>query len=150
MDSVIITPNAFDPLDTAAIFQKSALSAGAIASFTGFVRDEGGTVKRLRLTHYPGMTEAEIEGLVKRAFARWNLLACHVTHRVGEIGRDEAIVFVAAASAHRRAAFEAVDFLMDYLKSEAPLWKQEIDSIGEAKWIEPKYNDRRDLERWRQ
>ncbi len=148
MESVIITDKAFEPLTAASQFQKYAGGAGAIASFTGYVRGEGGSVSRLRLTHYPGMTEAKIKVLTAKAHVRWNLLACHVTHRVGDMGAGEAIVFVAAASPHRRAAFEAVDFLMDYLKSEAPFWKQEIGPGGEATWIEPKENDRRDIARW--
>ena len=147
METVIIKDGAFDPLIAAKQFQESAGDIGAIASFTGYVRGEGGQVKMLRLTHYPDMTENEIKGLMSVAKARWNLHDCHVTHRVGDMLAGEAIVFVAAASAHRREAFEAVDFLMDYLKSEAPFWKQEVGEKG-ARWIEPKQQDKRDIERW--
>lgn len=147
MLQVVITSSAFDPLILAAEFQQNIEGVGAIASFTGYVRDEGGTVNMLRISHYPIMTENEIAGLIKEAVSRWNLQACHVTHRVGDIAAGEAIVFVVAASAHRRAAFEAVDFLMDYLKSEAPFWKQELGEGG-ANWIEPKEQDKRDKERW--
>lgn len=147
MQQVVISKIPFEPSVLANDFRDFAGDIGAITSFAGYVRGESGRVNTLRLTHYEGMTEAEIERMVKTAMARFNVTACHVTHRIGDMAAGEAIVFVTAASAHRRGAFEAVDFLMDYLKSEAPFWKQEIGTDG-AKWIEPRSNDKRDIARW--
>jgi molybdopterin synthase catalytic subunit len=104
-------------------------------------------VQRLLLEHYPGFAEAEIELHVKTALERWPLEDVLVIHRVGELRPGDTIVFVAAASRHRRAAFETVDFLMDYLKSEAPFWKRETTPDGAA-WIEPRTEDHRDRARW--
>ena len=147
MQRVRITDTVFQPAEAAKTFRSFAADVGAIASFAGYVRGEAGTVETLRLSHYPGMTEAEIERMIERAMSRWNITACHITHRVGDMAAGEAIVYVTAASAHRRDAFDAVDYLMDYLKSEAPFWKQEIGEGG-AKWIEPRDEDKRDIARW--
>lgn len=147
MERVSITAEPFAPEQLMRLFRESAGDSGAIATFTGYVRGEAGEVETLRLSHYPGMTESEIERIIKTAHTRWGLTACHISHRVGDIAAGEAIVFVTAASAHRRDAFEAVDFLMDYLKSEAPFWKQEIGPKG-AIWIEPRPQDKTDIARW--
>ena len=147
MQRVRIINTVFQPAETAKTFRSFAGDVGAIASFAGYVRGEAGTVETLRLSHYPGMTEAEIERMIEKAISRWNITACHITHRVGDMAAGEAIVYVTAASAHRRDAFDAVDYLMDYLKSEAPFWKQEIGEGG-AKWIEPRDEDKRDIARW--
>ena len=147
MKRVNLTSAPFEFSELSKAFRVFAGDVGAIASFTGFVRGEDGAVDALSLSHYPGMTEAEIDRIIKQASERWSITACHVTHRVGDMRPGDAIVFVAAASAHRRDAFEAVDFLMDYLKSEAPFWKKEIGADG-AKWIEPKKQDKRDIARW--
>ena len=147
MERVTVTAEPFEPEQLVRVFRASAGDSGAIASFAGYVRGEAGEVETLRLSHYPGMTESEIERIIESAQSRWGLTACHVTHRVGDIAAGEAIVFVTAASAHRRDAFEAVDFLMDYLKSEAPFWKQEIGPNG-AIWIEPRPQDKTDIARW--
>ncbi len=147
MNTVNITQDYFDPAKLAAQFRLSVRGAGAIASFTGLVRSEKDTVSALKLSHYPGMTEAEIERIALEAFKRWSLVAWHVTHRVGEMAPDDPIVFIAIASAYRRDAIEAMDFMMDYLKSEAPFWKQEIGPQGN-RWVEPKAGDKRDIARW--
>ncbi len=141
-----ITETAFDPASELSAFHELSSAAGAIVSFTGLVRDDGGT-ESLTLTHYAGFTETQIEGFVKQAEMNWALDGCRIVHRVGEMMTGEAIVFVATASAHRRAAFEACDFLMDKLKSEAPFWKQET-TAGRTKWIEPRLEDKADLKRW--
>lgn len=147
--SVIITETVFYPAKALEAFEKSVSGAGAVVSFTGRVRDEGGAVATLSLSHYPAMTQAEIAKAGERAAQRWNLLDWHVIHRVGDMHPGEAIVFVATASAHRRAAFEAADYLMDYLKSDAPFWKSE--TRGDVKtWIEPTERDREDRNRWEQ
>ncbi|MEZ5893591.1 MAG: molybdenum cofactor biosynthesis protein MoaE [Parvularculaceae bacterium] len=133
-----------------AAFEKRASAAGAVVSFLGKVRGAhaGEAVSALELEHYPGVTERSIAEMEREARARWPLDDILIIHRVGRIGPGETIVFVAAASAHRRAAFEAADFLMDYLKTEAMLWKKEVRDGGEA-WIEPRPDDYQDAGRWR-
>lgn len=123
---------------------------GAIVTFTGLCRDEGGALEALELEHYPGMAEAELERLGREAITRWDLLALTIIHRFGKITPGENIVLVAAASPHRRAAFEAADFLMDYLKSSAPFWKKEhLADGGEGDWVEAKAQDEQALHRWK-
>ncbi|WP_409432700.1 molybdenum cofactor biosynthesis protein MoaE [Litorimonas sp. RW-G-Af-16] len=137
------------PLDAANLlagFSVSAGGAGAIVSFTGIVRADAKT-QSLTLTHFPDFTEAQIAEILDTATKRWDLQGALVYHRVGEMQIGETIVFVATASAHRRAAFEACDFIMDYLKSEAPFWKQETDDGG-VRWIEPRRADINDKKRW--
>lgn len=140
------------PIDASAALcaiQAEAVGAGAIVSFTGLVRQHSisGHVETLHLQAYGTMTVKGIEAAAARAKARWPLNALHVRHRVGDMSAGETIVFVAAASAHRRAAFEAADFMMDYLKTEAIFWKKEVTPNGE-KWIEPRDEDYRDRARW--
>lgn len=118
-----------EPFDVAA--EIAALTAelggraGAIVSFTGLCRDEGGELAALELEHYPGMAEAEIERVADEAIARWPLQALRVIHRHGLVRPGDGIVLVVTAASHRVAAFEAADFLMDYLKTRAPFWKRE-------------------------
>ena len=144
--SVLITSAPFDPEAAHLDFRKSAGNVGAITAFTGLVRGDSDTV--LNLSHYAGMTEAEILKIGETAAARWPITSWRIIHRVGDMQAGEPIVFVAAASAHRRASFEAADFLMDYLKSEAPFWKQETQNETRA-WIEPRAQDKDDIARWR-
>ena len=131
----------FDPEESHKNFRSAVSGAGAIVAFTGLVRD-GSDSKALTLTlsHYPDFTETEIRRIAEQAEQRWPLTGWQIIHRVGAMQADEPIVFVATASAHRRAAFEAADFLMDYLKSEAPLWKRETVD-GQDSWIEPRIQD---------
>lgn len=145
-DHITITDCTFEPEVELALFRRSSQAAGAggVVSFTGLVR---GDADVLTLSHYAGFTEAQIARIGKQAAKRWPLLAYRVIHRIGAMTPGEPIVFVAAASPHRRAAFEAVDFMMDYLKSEAPFWKQE-ERAGETHWIEPRREDADDLKRW--
>ena len=119
--------------------------AGAIASFIGKVR--GGGVEALELKHYPAMTLRGMEDLADTVSARWSLDGLLIMHRVGVMYPGEAIVAVSAAAPHRRAAFEAVDFAMDYLKSAAWFWKRE-KTAGGWQWIEPRAQDHEDLARW--
>ena len=145
-----IAENPIDPVRALADFESGVRGSGAIASFLGKVRDNaaGSEVRGLFLEHYPGVTEKSIEGIVRSAHERWPLDATLVIHRVGMVAAHEPIVFVCAASAHRRAAFEATDFLMDFLKTEALFWKKEVRSDGEV-WIEPRSQDYLDANRWR-
>ena len=140
---------AFSPGAELSAFEKNAMGAGAIVSFSGLVRDaaSSGEVISLYLQAYSPLTERGIEKAMTEAEARWALTALTVIHRTGNMHPGEAIVFVAAASAHRRAAFKAADFLMDYLKTEAIFWKKEVTSKGEH-WIEPRVQDYEDRARW--
>lgn len=122
---------------------------GAIVSFTGLCRDEDGRLQALVLEHFPGMAEKELERIAHEALERWPLTGLTVIHRHGRILPGEQIVLVTAASRHRRAAFEAADFLMDFLKSRAPFWKKEILREGGAGgWVEAKAEDETALNRW--
>lgn len=122
---------------------------GAVVAFTGLCRDEGGRLIALELEHYPGMAEAEIVRIAGQAEKRWPLLGLTVIHRFGRISPGEEIVLVLAASAHRRAAFEAASFMMDYLKTQAPFWKREHLRDGTTgAWVEAKEADDRAVERW--
>lgn len=145
-----ISESIFDPGTELSAFEKRVGDAGAIVSFVGKVRGTSGeaAVKRLHLEHYPGVTDKSVQGIEKQARARWALADVLIIHRVGELRAGEPIVMVCAAAAHRRDAFEAADFLMDYLKTEAMFWKKELRSDGEA-WIEPHDADYADAARWR-
>lgn len=122
---------------------------GAVVSFTGLCRDEDRTLAALELEHYPGMAEAEIGRIAAEAVSRWPLAGLTVIHRHGLLKPGENIVLVVAASAHRRAAFEAADFLMDYLKTQAPFWKKEHLLSGEtSSWVDAKADDDDALQRW--
>jgi molybdopterin synthase catalytic subunit len=120
---------------------------GALVSFTGLVRDAGG-LEAMELEHYPGMTEKALADIEAEARRRWPLGACLIVHRHGRLRPGEQIMMVATASAHRQAAFEAAEFLMDYLKSRAPFWKKETGPAGSA-WVDARDTDEAALERWR-
>ena len=140
----------FDPGAELSAFEKKASGAGAVVSFVGKVRAIAGgdPVKALYLEYYPGVTERSIGEIEAKARQRWEIEDALIIHRVGALEPGEPIVMVCVASAHRREAFEAADFLMDYLKTEAMFWKKEIRKSGEA-WIEPRKEDYKDAARWR-
>jgi molybdopterin synthase catalytic subunit len=123
--------------------------AGAVVSFVGQVRDvnEGDTVSQLTLEHYPGMTEKALEAIISQAEGRWDIFDTLIIHRVGTLLPTDQIVLVAVSSAHRGDAFKACEFIMDYLKTEAPFWKKEVTPSGE-RWIEAKQTDDDARERW--
>ena len=137
----------FEPGALLAGFSADRLESGAVVSFTGICRAEGGGVATLELEAYEGFTDAEIERMATETAARFALDDVLVVHRTGRIQPGEPIVFVATASAHRRAAFEACDQLMDYLKSRAPFWKKSHEAGG-ARWIDPRAEDYEDAARW--
>jgi len=140
----------FDPFDPGALlseFTRGRTETGAVATFTGIARAEAGATVALELEAYPGFTEAEIRKIADGARARFGLDEFEIVHRVGKIAPGEPVVFVATAARHRRAAFEACDFLMDYLKSRAPFWKKEHGPDG-ARWVEPRDQDHADIARW--
>jgi molybdopterin synthase catalytic subunit len=122
---------------------------GAIACFIGVVRDlnEGDAVTSMTLEHYPGMTEKALEGIVTQARERWDLYDVLVVHRVGELHPTDPIVLVVATSAHRGDAFAACEFVMDYLKTEAPFWKKETTPSGE-RWVDARTSDDAARARW--
>ncbi len=122
---------------------------GAVAGFVGLVRDanEGASVATMTLEHYPGMTEKSIRAIVDEAKGRWQVIDCTVIHRYGELRPTDQIVLVAVASAHRDDAFAACEFIMDYLKTQAPFWKKESSAAG-ARWVEARESDDRAAERW--
>lgn len=124
---------------------------GAVVTFTGLCRDEGGQLAALELEHYPGMAEAEISRIAAEAVARWPLQGLTAIHRYGKIKPGQNIVLVACASSHRQAAFEAANFLMDYLKSRAPFWKKEHAADGsQGGWVAAKEADDEAAARWRE
>ena len=124
-------------------------AVGAIASFVGVVRDlnDGASVDTMTLEHYPGMTEKALQTIVADAEKRWDLIDVSVVHRVGELRPTDPIVLVAVASAHRGDAFQACEFIMDYLKTRAPFWKKE-DHAGGARWVDARDADDSAAERW--
>lgn len=140
---VRIVEGAFDPQAETASFTAGRKDAGALVSFVGLCRSQtdGDDVKELRIDHYPGFTEREIARLATDVSRRFDCPDLLVVHRVGAIRPGEAIVLVAALTTHRGNAFEAVRVLMDYLKTDAPLWKKESGAQG-ARWIEPRAQDR--------
>ncbi|CAE6824448.1 molybdenum cofactor biosynthesis protein MoaE [Paraburkholderia nemoris] len=125
-------------------------NVGAIVNFLGVVRHCGDfdDVVALKLEHYPGMTEQSFSSIVEEAIARWHLEAVKIVHRVGRVALGEAVVLVVVAAPHRRAAFDACEFLMDFLKAHAPLWKKEIRRDGEVRWVEAKTRDEQAMLRW--
>ncbi|CAM4428915.1 molybdopterin synthase catalytic subunit MoaE [Vibrio agarivorans] len=124
-------------------------AAGAVVTFVGKVRDMnlGDEVTGLSLEHYPGMTEKALAEICDKAEQRWPLLDMRVIHRVGDLGIGDQIVFVGVSSAHRGAAFEACEFVMDYLKTKAPFWKKERTSEA-TRWVESRDSDAKAAERW--
>jgi molybdopterin synthase catalytic subunit len=122
---------------------------GAVVSFIGQVRDmnDGSGVSVMHLEHYPGMTEKSLETITQQAKQRWDIVDVLVIHRVGDLNPSDQIVMVAVSSAHRKEAFMACEFVMDYLKTEAPFWKKELTTNG-ARWVEAKAADDAAKERW--
>ena len=137
---------AFDLGDEARGFAVGAIGAGAVVTFTGVVRGDGG-MAAMEIEHYPGMTERAIAAIVDEAVARWALVDALVIHRYGRLVVGEPIMMVATAAPHRADAFAAAEFLMDYLKSRAPFWKKEIGADGAA-WVAAKDADEAALTRW--
>ncbi len=128
-------------------FTARADGAGAVVSFSGIVRDDSGKMAEMVIEHYPGMTERALETIAQEAMERWSLADALVIHRFGTMQPGEQIMMVATASRHRKDAFEAAEFLMDYLKSRAPFWKKEHGSDGTS-WVAAKQEDEDALKRW--
>ena len=148
---VRVQAQGFDIAAEIAALTRGRSDVGAVVTFTGLCRDEAGSLAALEIEHYPGMAEEEIARVVEKAQERWPLQGVTVLHRHGRIAAGEEIVLVVTLSAHRRAAFAAAEFLMDYLKTSAPFWKKEVRPSDKAgKWIEAKAKDTADAERWRE
>ncbi|MDO9411274.1 MAG: molybdenum cofactor biosynthesis protein MoaE [Pseudolabrys sp.] len=149
ISTVRIQSEPFDVAAEAVKITRGRTDAGAVVTFTGICRgDENGEpIAALTLEHYPGMAETEIESHVAEAAARWPLIGVTVIHRYGRLVPGEDIMMVVTVSSHRAAAFEAADFLMDYLKTRAPFWKQ-VEKAGATTWVEAKAEDDAAAERW--
>ena len=142
-----------EDFDTGAEIARMRLArrdTGAVVSFVGQVRDinEGTEVGALTLEHYPGMTEKALQAIVEQAKARWDIFDALIVHRVGTLQPTDQIVLVAVSGAHRGEAFAACEFIMDYLKTEAPFWKKEQTPTG-SRWVEAKTSDDRARDRWK-
>lgn len=139
-----------EPFDMGAetnAFTASVPGAGAVVTFSGLVRDEGGTLTEMEIEHYPGMTERALEKIRSEAMQRWSLSDAMIIHRYGPMKPGDQIMMVATAARHRVDAFAAAEFLMDYLKSRAPFWKKEFGAEGES-WVASKDEDEAALDRW--
>ena len=147
--SVSVQETDFDVGAEIAALSAGRTDVGGLASFVGLVRaaSEGSRVSAMSLEHYPGMTERALGEIVEQAKARWPLIGVRVIHRVGRLQVGERIVFVGVASAHRGAAFEACEFIMDYLKTRAPFWKREETPAG-GRWVEARDSDDTAASRW--
>lgn len=139
----------FDHAEEYNKLRESTDGDGAIVTFTGLVRDHNdeGSVSSLYLEHYPGMAEKSLMNICSEARKHWPLGQIRVIHRVGQLDKNEQIVFVGVSSAHRDAAFAAAQFIMDYLKTEAPLWKKEGTSTG-SNWVQAKESDKQAANKW--
>ncbi len=141
-----------EPFDITAIqdeLRAASPAIGALVSFVGLMRDinEGDSISSMTLEHYPGMTEKALEAIVTEAHERWDLIGSRVVHRVGKLQPQDPIVLVAVTSAHRGSAFQACEFIIDYLKSRAPFWKKESTPKGE-RWVDARHTDKAAEDRW--
>ncbi|MGV1907122.1 molybdenum cofactor biosynthesis protein MoaE [Agrobacterium cavarae] len=140
----------FDPAAEARLLTRDDAGIGAVVTFTGLCRDEGGALSALELEHYPGMAEAEMMRIARLAIERYDLRGLTAIHRYGKIATGDNIVLVIAASSHRQAAFDGANFVMDYLKTAAPFWKKEHGTDGTAGgWVSAKDADESAKEKWR-
>lgn len=149
MHRVSIQTHDFDVSTELAALRARDARVGAVCCFVGTVRDrnEGDSVASMELEHYPGMTEKSIEAMVDAAFVRFDLYGVRVIHRVGLLAPMDQIVMVAVTSAHRGESFQACEFVMDYLKTQAPFWKKEQTPEG-ARWVDARVSDDAALARW--
>lgn len=150
MNKISIQGEDFDVAKELAELRGDATNIGGITSFVGLVRDNNldDEVLGMSLEHYPGMTEKSLEKIIVEACERWEVLSSTVIHRVGDLLPADQIVFVAVASSHRGDAFEACEFIMDYLKTRAPFWKKELLKDGTARWVDARETDSSAANRW--
>ena len=149
MDLIHVQNEAFNPADEISRLSKANRSMGAVVSFIGTMRDfnDGDKVTAMTLEHYPGMTEKALQQIVQQARSQWPLDQVVVIHRVGRILPAEAIVLVAVTAAHRGEAFDACEFIIDFLKTRAPFWKKEETEKG-ARWVDARESDDEALSQW--
>jgi len=148
MDKVFVQANDFDLTTEVNLARSKNPQIGAIVSFVGTVRDlQSETLKSLILEHYPEMTEKSLESIVIKARSRWELENITIIHRVGKLLISDQIVLVIVTSKHRQEAFDSCNFIMDYLKTDAPFWKKE-SSDKEEKWVDSNSNDKKQKKRW--
>lgn len=149
LQRVSIQTSDFNLADEVAALRANDKRVGAVCTFVGTVRDrnDGAQVATLELEHYPGMTEKAIEAIVETAHRRFDIRACRVVHRIGVLQPLDQIVLVAVTSAHRGESFQACEFVMDYLKTQAPFWKKEQTPDG-ARWVDARVADDAALQRW--
>ena len=149
MQKITIQSTPFDPAAEQQALRAGNPRIGALVTFLGLMRDinEGDTVSGMTLEHYPGMTEKALEAIVAEAEQRWDLEAVRVIHRVGDLVPEEPIVLVTVASAHRGEAFQACEFIIDYLKTRAQFWKKEKTGKGE-RWVDARHGDAEAEARW--
>ncbi len=145
--SIRVQSQPFDMGFEVQAFTDSVPGAGAVVTFSGLVRDEGGSLGAMEIEHYPGMTEKALQSICDEAIERWSLTDALIIHRHGKLSPGEQIMMVATAARHRSDAFEGAEFLMDFLKSRAPFWKKEFTGDG-AEWVDAKQSDEEALERW--
>ncbi|KIC47946.1 molybdenum cofactor biosynthesis protein MoaE [Tateyamaria sp. ANG-S1] len=144
---IVVQDAAFDFGAEATAFAEGRAVSGAVVTFTGIVRDVDGGLKAMEIEHYPGMTESALTDIATEAKTRWSLEDALVIHRHGQLEVGEMIMMVATAARHRKDAFEAAEYLMDYLKSRAPFWKREVTADG-ADWVAARDEDEDALTRW--
>ena len=146
---VLITTDDFNLADEVAALRANDKRVGAVCTFTGTVRDrnDGLSVSSMELEHYPGMTEKAIEAMIDEAMSRFDIFGARVIHRVGLLQPLDQVVMVAVVSAHRGESFRACEFLMDYLKTQAPFWKKEVTPEG-ARWVDARVTDDAALAKW--
>ena len=146
---VAVQTEDFDLAHEIKLLREASRETGAVATFQGLVSDlnEGDRVTTLTLEHYPGMTEKSLQKIIDEAKEKWPLLAVKVIHRVGKLEVTDQIVFVGTSSRHRQAAFDACQFIMDYLKTDAPFWKKEVTDKGD-RWVEARDSDTEAKAKW--
>src|SRR6056300_1291478 len=147
-DFIEVTEASLNSADVSAWLKQSPEGVGALVTFTGLVRElEDASLEAMELEHYPGMTEKALQKIVEQARERWPLKRVWIVHRVGRMRLTDEVVQVGVSSAHRKAAFEAAVFIMDYLKRDAPFWKREVSDKG-AVWVEQKSSDLEAASSW--
>jgi molybdopterin synthase catalytic subunit len=146
---VLITTDDFNLADEVAVLRENDKRIGGVCSFVGTVRDrnDGQSVQSMELEHYPGMTEKAIEAMIDEAIARFDIFGARVIHRIGLLQPLDQVVMVAVTSAHRGESFKACEFLMDYLKTQAPFWKKEETPEG-SRWVDARVSDDAALAKW--
>lgn len=147
--SVIIRHEDFDVAQVMAEMRAQSNNVGAMVTFVGLVRDMSydAAVNNIEVQHYPGMSEKALEKIIAEANKRWELIDARVIHRIGTLGPNDQIVLVATASSHRGNAFSSCEFIIDYLKTDAPFWKKEVKPVG-GEWVETKDTDIQRMQRW--